>query len=322
MRPLTLVVIGDPQAPQMRLLERLPKEVEVIVSTDLDKLRTAVPQADILLNGGFHGALFRQVFPLAAKVQWLHNMATGVEGILSPEIVASPVPLTNGRGVFNSILAEFVMAAVLYFAKDFRRMIRNQAAGKWSQFDTRAARGTTLGIVGYGNLGRETATLAHGFGMKVVALRRNTSSSTNDPVLAAMYSRDRLHEMLAICDYLAIAAPDTPQTAGMIGEPELNVMKSDAVVINIGRGPLIVESSLIRALETNRIKGAALDVFETEPLPAGHPFYRLENVLLSPHCADHLPGWIEMAMEKFLENFQHFWNHEPLINIVDKKAGY
>jgi len=319
MRPLTLVVIGDPNAPQMRLLKQLPQQVEVIVSDNLDQLRTIAPQADILLNGGFHHALFRHVFPLATKAQWVHNMSTGVEGILSPEAVASPIPLTNGRGVFNSILAEFVIAAVLYFAKDFRRMIRNQSAGTWSPFDVLAARGATLAIIGYGNLGREAAHLATAIGMKVVALRRNAAPASDDPY---MYTRDRLHEMLAICDYLLIAAPDTPETKGMIGEPELNALKPEAVVINIGRGPIIVESALVRSLETHRIKGAALDVFDREPLPFGHPFYRLENVLLSPHCADHIPGWVDLAMNKFLENFQRFWNHEPLENIVDKQAGY
>lgn len=321
MKKMKLVVIGDPNAPQMRLLKQLPKEVAVVISDRFDNLRAALPQADVVLNGGFHGVLFRQVFPFATKAQWVHNMSTGVETILSPEVIASSIPLTNGRGVFNSILAEFVMAAALYFAKDFRRMIRSQAAGKWDPFDTSAVRGKTLAIVGYGNLGRETAKLASVFGMNVVALRRQGGSNTDSHV-SAMYTRDRLHEMLAVCDYLAIAVPDTAGTKGMIGEAELNVMKSEAVVINIGRGPVIDEAALIRALESNRIKGAALDVFDQEPLPEGHPFYRLENVLLSPHCADHLPGWVDMAMNKFLENFERFWRGEPLQNIVDKKAGY
>src|SRR5438874_500858 len=135
MRPLTLVVVGDPNAPQMRLLKQLPQEVEVIVSDNSDQLKAVLPKADVVLNGGFHGALFRQVFPFVTQAQWVHNMSTGVEGILSPEVIASPIPLTNGRGVFNSILAEFVMAAVLHFAKDFRRMVRSQSAGKWDPFD-------------------------------------------------------------------------------------------------------------------------------------------------------------------------------------------
>jgi phosphoglycerate dehydrogenase-like enzyme len=153
-------------------------------------------------------------------------------------------------------------------------------------------------------------------------MRRRTALSSDDPILSAVYTRDRLQDMLAICDYLLAAAPHTPETHGIIGEAEIGVLKRDAVVINVGRGPVIDESALIRALEEGRIKGAALDVFEHEPLPAGHPFYRLDNVLLSPHCADHTPGWVDLAMNKFVENFHHFWKGEPLENVVDKKAGY
>lgn len=322
MPPLTLVAIGDPNAAHIRLLNQLPSNVEKIVSDDFETLKEAAPKADVLLNGGFHADLFRKVFPLATKAQWVHNLSTGVEGVLSPEVIASPIPLTNGRGVFSSILAEFVIAGVLYFAKDFRGMIRNQVAGRWEPFDTSAIEGTTMAIVGYGDIGRTIAKLAHAMSMKVVALRRRAALSVEDPYLTAIYPLERLHEIIARCDYLVIATPLTPQTTGMIGEAELNQLKKDAVVINIGRGPVIVESALIKALEENRIKGAVLDVFDQEPLPEGHPFYRMENVLLSPHSADHLPGWVGLAMNRFLSNFELFSKGQPLENIVDKKAGY
>src|SRR6202035_5400643 len=120
MPDLTLVVVGDPAASHMQLLKQLPDRVRVIVSRDPDELKAVLPKADLLLNGGFFNSLFKQVFPFATQLQWIHNMSTGVEGILSPEIMASTVPLTNGRGVFSSVLAEFVAASILYFAKDFR----------------------------------------------------------------------------------------------------------------------------------------------------------------------------------------------------------
>ena len=319
---LTLVVIGDLNASHMRLLKQLPSNVETIISDDFEKLKEAAPKADILLNGGFHAELFRKIFPLVTKAQWVHNLSTGVEGILSPEVIASSIPLTNGRGVFSSILAEFVIAGVLYFAKDLRRMIRNQVAGRWEPFDVSPIEGTTMAIIGYGDIGRATAKLAHGMGMKVVALRRRAALSVDDPHLTAIYPLERLHEIIARSDYLVIATPLTPETTGMIGEAELHQLKNEAVVINVGRGPIIVEAALIKALQENRIKGAALDVFDKEPLPEGHPFYRMENVLLSPHCADHLPGWIDLAMNRFLENFELFSKGQPLENVVDKKAGY
>ena len=183
-------------------------------------------------------------------------------------------------------------------------------------------RNQILGIVGYGEIGRESARLAHALGMRVYATRRRLSGSNDDPYVERMFPLTALHEMLAECDYVLAATPLTPETRGMIGEAELAAMKPSAVIINVGRGPVIVESALVAALKQGRIKGAALDVFDTEPLPSGHPFYRLPNVLLSPHSADHTVGWADLAIYKFIENFQRFRNGQPLDNIVDKCAGY
>src|SRR4029077_5632175 len=127
---------------------------------------------------------------------------------------------------------------------------------------------------------------------------------------------------LGRCDYVVAAAPLTPDTRGLIGEAEFAAMKPNAVVINVGRGPVIDEEAMVRALSKGRIKGAALDVFDHEPLPEGHPFYRLENVLLSPHCADHTPDWLDRAMQFFIAQFERLQKGEPLMNVVDKKLGY
>ena len=128
--------------------------------------------------------------------------------------------------------------------------------------------------------------------------------------------------MLGRCDYVVVAAPLTPETRGMIGAAEFAAMKPTAVVINVGRGPVIDEAALVQALSAGMIKGAALDVFDHEPLPDGHPFYRLENLLLSPHCADHTPDWLERAMRFFVDQFERFHKGEPLRNVVNKELGY
>jgi phosphoglycerate dehydrogenase-like enzyme len=133
---------------------------------------------------------------------------------------------------------------------------------------------------------------------------------------------NELHGLLAQSDYVVLAAPATPQTRRLIGKAEFAVMKTSAVLINVGRGSSVDETAMIDALEQGRIRGAALDVYDTEPLPSGHPFYRLENVLLSPHCADHTPGFCELDMEFFTQNLQRFLNGEALRNVVDKEAGY
>lgn len=321
MDPIRLLVISNPTAPALRLLDQLPQPVNISVGSDPEFLRSHAMDADVILNG-VGGDLLREIFPLAKRVQWIHTLSAGVEKILFPELIASPAPLTNGRGVFKDSLAEFTIAAILHFAKSFRRLVQNQEAGKWEQFDVTQIRGRVLGVIGYGEIGRESARLARAMGMKVVALRRRIELSMNDRNLERAYSLDQLHEMLAISDYVLVSTPLTQETRGMIGGAELRAMKNSAVIINVGRGPVIVEAALIAALTERRILGAALDVFDTEPLPAGHAFYKLDNVLLSPHSADHTAGWDDLAMSQFLQNFGRFCKGEPLENVVDKKAGY
>ncbi len=304
------------------MLRELKVPVEIFAGNDPEFIAARAPSADVILVGSAEGHLLRTAFPLAKKVRWVHSLAAGVEKMIFPELVESSVPVTNGKGIFSESLAEFAIAAILFFAKDLRRLVRSQQAGKWDQFDIEVIRGQTLGIVGYGDIGRQSAGLARAFGMKVIAVRRNATLSNQDPNLERTYPPDKLLEMLPLCDYVLLATPLTPETRGMIGEPQLSATKPTAVIINLGRGPVIVESALVAALTEKRIRGAALDVFDQEPLPAGHPFYGLENVLLSPHSADHTAGWADLGMKLFLENFGRFYSGQPLQNIVDKKAGY
>ena len=323
MPSLTLVVIADPAARYLAPLERLPPATRVIVSKDQQRLREAAPEADILLNGDFRDpSLFIDAFRHATRVRWIHALSAGVESLLSPEIVASPIPMTNGAGVFRRPLAEWVVAAMLHFSYDLRRIQRNQEAGVWEPFDIDELYGHTLGIVGYGGIGRAVAALARAFGMRIVAVRRKPELSAGDAQLDATYPPTQITEMLAGCDYVAATAPLTPETRGLIGASQITAMKPTAVIINVGRGPVIDEAALIGALESGKIRGAALDVFDTEPLPAGHPFYRLRNVLLSPHSADHTPFNRERAVDFFVDNFERFQKGEPLQNMVDKRAGY
>jgi phosphoglycerate dehydrogenase-like enzyme len=202
-------------------------------------------------------------------------------------------------------------------------MVRNQMAGVWEAFDVLPVSGQTVGIVGYGDIGRAVALRVRPLGMTVLGVKRHVAPSTGaDPLVEKMYSPDRRIEMISRCDYVVAAAPLTPETRGMIAEPEFAAMKPTAAVINVGRGPVIREEALVSALSQGRIKGAALDVFDHEPLPEGHPFYKLENVLLSPHCADHTPDWLDRAMQFFIEQFERFEKGEPLMNVVDKTLGY
>ena len=319
----TLLVLADPTEPQLAMLRELPEKTGIAVGNSVEAFARTAPGANVIFNWSGSGDLLRDVFRMCPDVQWVHSRAAGLDGQLFPELIESPVPLTNGSGVFSHSLGEFALGAILYFAKDFRRMIRNQVAGAWEQFDIVEVSGQTVGIVGYGDIGRAVATRARALGMRVLGLKRNGTPLYNvDPLVDQIYGPDRRLEMIARCDYVVAAAPLTPETRGMLGGPEFAAMKPGAVVINIGRGPVIDEAAMIAALSEGRIKGAALDVFDHEPLPEGHAFYKLDNVLLSPHCADHTPDWIDRAMQFFLENFERFRKGEPLRNVVNKKLGY
>lgn len=323
MSAITLLVTADPKAEYLKGLDQLPSDTRIIISADPAKLAAAAPEADVMLNGEFKDPqLLKSTFPLAKKVRWVHNLSAGVEHVLSPEIIASPVPLTNGRGVFRRPLAEWAVSAMLHFLYDHRRLMRQQEEGVWADFDIAELHGKTVGIVGYGEIGSAVAERVKPFGCKIVALRRKPANSASDPLIDKAYAPSQINEMLAICDFVVAAAPLTPETRGLVGPAQIAALKPTAVVINIGRGPVIDEAPLVAALQLNKIRGAALDVFTVEPLPAGHPFYKLRNVLLSPHSADHTAGWRDRAFQCFLDNFARFSKGEPLENVVDKHAGY
>lgn len=322
MAAIKLVVIDKPGANHLKVLDALPATVSVVVSNQASSLRESVQDAEVILNGIPDGHLLRDILTYATRLHWVHSLSDGVEKILFPELVASPAVLTNARGVFKRSLAEFVIGAVLYFAKDLRRLIRSQQAGIWDPFEMEEAHGKVMGIVGYGETGRACAEKAHSFGMKILGLRRRPELSKGDPWLQAVFGPEGLRGLLAQSDYVVLAAPATPQTRRLIGRAEFAAMKPSAVLINVGRGSSVDETAMIEALEQGRIRGVALDVYETEPLPSGHAFYRLENVLLSPHCADHTPGFCELDMEFFVENLHRFLIGEPLKNVVDKVVGY
>jgi len=323
MRNDTILVLANPDEPQLAMLTQQLGEVRIIVGDSAEAFEQEAANANVLFNWSGHLALFKTVFGMCPHLLWVHSRSVGLERTLFPELKESPVPLTNGVGVFSASLGEFALGAILYFAKDFRRMIRNQMAGVWEAFDVSWVSGQTVGIIGYGDIGRAVAARVRAMGMTVLAVKRHASPlGSADELVEQTYAPEHRLEMLPRCDYVVVAAPLTSETLGMIGEAEFAAMKRSAVVINVGRGPVIYEQAMVRALSSGRIKGAALDVFDHEPLPAGHPFYKLENVLLSPHCADHTVDWLDNAMKFFIEQYHRFQSGEPLRNIVNKKLGY
>jgi phosphoglycerate dehydrogenase-like enzyme len=318
-----LVLSADLADSDLKLLAQLPPDTNIAVGNSVEAFERLAADATVIFSWSAAGDLLRDVFAICPKVRWVHSRSAGLDGVLFPALVESSVPLTNGRGVFSQSLGEFALAAILYFAKDLRRMNRNQEAGRWEQFDIVEISGQTVGILGYGDIGRAVASRVRPMGMRVLAVKRHGPSLYNvDPLVHQIFPPDKRTEMLAQSDYVVAAAPLTSETRGMIGEAEFQAMKPTAVVINIGRGPVIDEAAMVRALAAKRIKGAALDVFDTEPLPPGHPYYSMENLLLSPHCADHTPDWTQQGMRFFLSQFERFSQGKPLENVVKKNLGY
>jgi phosphoglycerate dehydrogenase-like enzyme len=313
----TVLVLASTLADKdLAMLDALPPETSLAVGTGVEAFERLAEDADVILSWSLSGEVLREVFAMSPNVKWVHSRSAGLDSLLFPELIASPVPLTNGKGVFSQSLGEFALGAILFFAKDFRRMTRNQEARRWEQFDVDEISRQTVGVVGYGDIGRACASRAKAMGMTVLAVKRHGPASDE-----VFLPEDRA-AMIARCDYIIAAAPLTPETRGLIGDAEFAAMKPNAVVINVGRGPVIDEPAMVRALTEGRIKGAALDVFDTEPLPAGHIFFELDNVLLSPHCADHTSDWTEQAMRFFLAQFERYSKGEPLENVVNKHLGY
>jgi phosphoglycerate dehydrogenase-like enzyme len=323
MQKLNLLVIATPGSSYLSALDRLKDELTWNITEDPAAAAEHAPSADLILTGvGAFTPAVQAAVAHASKLQWLHSLSAGVDPIMATSLRQSDIPVTNAKGAYSASLGEYCVAAMLYFAKDLWRMRTSQKNGKWDVFDVNMLEGKTLGILGYGDIGKAAAKRAKAFDMKIIALRRRPEMSAGDGLADEVWGMDRKIELMAVADYLLLAMPNTPDSKGTVAEAELRAMKSTAVIINLGRGNAIEEKSLIRALQENWIRGAALDVFEVEPLPEKHPFYDMDNMLVSAHTADHTPTWREDSMEIFMRNYARFRAGEPLQNLVDKTVGY
>ncbi len=303
---MRLLVIASPAFAPLATVQR-EADIQITVGEDAPSLSHAVRDADAIALAPRHGNVLRELWPMAKRVRWVHALGAGVETLPFDELRKSDVVVTNSRGVYADALAEFAMAAMLWFAKDLRRLARNQAARVWEPYTVQRLEGSTVGIVGYGGIGRAVRRRAEAMGMRLATVRRHAGD---------------LDEVIGSSDYLVLAAPLTPATRGLINGERIARMRPNAVLINVSRGAIVDEAALIDALSSKRIRGAALDVFETEPLPPDHPLWSLENVLISPHTADHAADSHDRAMAFFLRNLEHFRRGEPLENVVNKNEEY
>jgi phosphoglycerate dehydrogenase-like enzyme len=250
---------------------------------DLEALQAQEPNV-IFVSHPLAREPLAQLLDALPTVEWVHARSAGIDFLTSDALSSSPVLMTNARGQFSSTLAEYTLMACSYFAKDLPRLMKQKSNRDYNRYPVQEIRGATLGIVGYGDIGHACARLASSYGMKIIALRRNVAKAKDDPYCTQVYSNDKesLNRLFSECDYILCSAPLTPETKGMIGKEQFDSAKKDAVFINLGRGPVVDEDALIEALKTRKLKGAALDVFATEPLPKESELWDLEYLLLSP----------------------------------------
>jgi phosphoglycerate dehydrogenase-like enzyme len=308
---MRLLVIAPADFAPLELLRREARDVELAVGTEAETLRRAAARAEAVLIAPRYGSVLTELWRELGHVRWIHTLSAGVEFLPFDLLRRSGIVVTNGRGLYADALGEFAVAAMLWFAKDLRRLVRNQEARLWEPYTVARLAGQTVGILGYGGIGRAVGARASALGMHVLGVGRR--QERGEPTI---------DEVIPRSDYVVLSTPLTPGTYRLFSRERLALMKPDAVLINVGRGRTVDEEALVDALASRRIRGAALDVFETEPLPPDHPLWQLDNVLLSPHTADHTSDSHTRAMQFFIENLRRFRTGESLQNVVDKAEQY
>lgn len=276
----------------------------------------------------------------APRLRWIQLHFAGVERALKESIVrAEDIEITSASGIHAAPIAEFTFGMILAFNLKFPLMLRNKTSATWPEkrheiFAPKPLRGQTVGIAGYGSIGREIARLAQSFGMRVLASKRDAKhpedTGYNEPGLGdpagdipeRIYPSEALASMARESDFLVIVTPLTDSTRHSVNEAVLNAMKKTAVLINVGRGGVVDEKALISALAADRIAGAGLDVFEEEPLPAGSPLWNLDNVIISPHVSGNNADYNQKATALFIENLKRYQEKKPLYNRVERELGY
>jgi phosphoglycerate dehydrogenase-like enzyme len=299
-----------------RVRETVPG-VSVVVAHDAAEASREIVDADAV-----YGRVDKDLLAAARRLRWIQSPAIGLERTMFPELIAHPSMMTNPRGIFADDIADHVMALVTGFARQMPRSIRQQLQHRWAPEGYRVMHlpDCTLGIVGLGGIGSAVAKRAAAFEMRVVAV--DARRTDRPPEVADLWPSSRLHDLLGQSDFVVICAPETPETRGMFDTAAFKAMKKTAYLVNIGRGKIVKLEALVEALRAGELAGAGLDVFEVEPLPADHPLWDMENVVITPHVAGVGPHTGERRHQVLLENLRRFVAGEPLINVVDKERWF
>ena len=310
----------------LRLLQEAASS-EVVCVTDQEQLIAQLPETEVLCSF----SVPKHWRELAPHLRWLQYPGAGIDGLRSSGLLdeQSGVVVTSAAGIHATTISEYVFGSMLMFNWNWPQMVRLQDSHLWARsagwynLGGRELAGQTLGVVGMGNIGRRIAQVGRAFGMRVLGIRRAFGGAgASDPDLDQGYAPSALRELLGQSDYVVLSVPLTPETDHLIGEEELRSMKSNAYLVNIARGRVVDEQSLIRALREGWIAGAGLDVAEVEPLPSNSPLYTMPNVILTPHIAGVSVHYDGRLAELFADNLRRYRSGEPLLNRFDPARGY
>lgn len=313
------LILPDHLIPDIEPL--LPSDIDVVEVDSEGNLDGDISDAEVYVNGFYlKTSAFDKILTAAPKLRWQQSPSAGVNHILTPTFLQKDIILTNGAGVHAIPISEFVLAFMLYHAKNLRKLQTLQDEHTWARgvFLEELADATLL-ILGTGNIGQAIASRAKAFGVQVWGSRRNPEPLPNfDKVVGA----DEWRSLLPTADYVVIATPLTPETKGLIDEAALRSMRQSAYLINIARGAIVDETALLTALREGWIAGAGLDTVANEPLPPESPLWSLPNAFITPHCSALSPRLRERIAQLFIDNLKRYQTGQPLRNVVDKQAGY
>ena len=298
-------------------------QLRVVQLPDYTRVGEEITDADIFVGWSLRPEQIRS----AKQLRWIHSTAAAVHQFMTPELRVSDIILTNCRDVHGPVVAEHALALILALAKRLPSAIRHQSRRHWGQQEMwkecprpREVAGATLTLVGIGGIGRELAQRAAALGMRVIAVREHPEKGSE--TAHEVFGMHQLDEVLGRADYVVLAAPQTPRTQRLIDAGRLARMRPEAYLVNVSRGALIDEPALVAGLRERQIAGAALDVFDEEPLPASSPFWELDNVLITPHTAAVTEKLWERHYAIVAENLRRFLEGRPLLYVVDKAKGY
>ncbi len=319
---MTKIVLAAPQVNEARVVELREKfpSVELVVPASRDEVAAAVADAD-----AFFGSMRPEEFAAARKLRWIQSGSAGVEWIARvPALIQSDVDVTNMRGAHAATIAEHAFGLLLSLTRALPEYAAFQAREAWGRGlvrdRMRGIKGLTMGIVGFGNIGRAIAHRAVGFEMRVLAVDAQPVEATER--VETVWPLSRLNDMCRETDVLTISAPITRETRGMVGPEQIALLKEGAYVLALSRGGIVDEPALIAALESGKLAGAGLDVTATEPLPQGDPLWKAPNLIITPHTSAASKLTSDLVWSIFAENIDHFIKGEPLTNLCDKELGY